>query len=114
MFKKRNKLWVGEHRTARPPQRALRVYSLIYFRSIISTCRARLISCSVLLWVQMQVDPDHVVSVRLILRQPSSAWLTFSLEDVRIFPHMEPVSSLYSQLQSNTNTDHKLTEMLKL
>lgn len=44
----------------------------------------------------MQVEPDHVASVRLILRQPSSAWLTFSLEDVKIYPHMEPVSSLYS------------------
>ncbi|TMS18831.1 Nicolin-1, partial [Larimichthys crocea] len=40
--------------------------------------------------MQMQVEPDHVVSVRLILRQPSSAWLTFSLEAIKIFPHMEP------------------------
>lgn len=40
----------------------------------------------------MQVEPDHVVSVRLILRQPSSAWLTFSLEDINIYPHTEPVS----------------------
>ncbi|KAI3370376.1 hypothetical protein L3Q82_024465, partial [Scortum barcoo] len=39
---------------------------------------------------QMQVEPDHVVSVRLILRQPSSAWLTFSLEEIKIYPHMEP------------------------
>ncbi|XP_068450690.1 nicolin-1 [Clinocottus analis] len=39
---------------------------------------------------QMQVEPDHVTSVRLILRQPSSAWLTFSLEEVKIFPHVEP------------------------
>ncbi|KAM9700100.1 nicolin-1 isoform 1-T2 [Menidia menidia] len=38
---------------------------------------------------QMQVEPDQVVSVRLILRQPSSAWLAFSLEDIRIFPHIE-------------------------
>ncbi|XP_013854909.1 nicolin-1 isoform X2 [Austrofundulus limnaeus] len=40
---------------------------------------------------QMQEKPDHVVTVRLILRQPSSAWLTFSLEDIRVFPHMEPL-----------------------
>ncbi|KAM4612713.1 nicolin-1 [Polymixia lowei] len=40
---------------------------------------------------QMQVEPDHVVSVRLILRQPSSAWLTFNLEDIKIHPHVEPV-----------------------
>ncbi|KAK2861550.1 hypothetical protein Q5P01_001083 [Channa striata] len=39
---------------------------------------------------QMQVEPDHVVCVRLILRQPSSAWLTFSLEEINIYPHMEP------------------------
>lgn len=40
----------------------------------------------------MQVEPDHVVCARLILRQPSLAWLTFSLEDIKIFPHTEPVS----------------------
>ncbi|KAM3878248.1 nicolin-1 [Diretmus argenteus] len=39
---------------------------------------------------QMQVEPDHVVSVRLILRQPSSAWLTFNLEEITIHPHVEP------------------------
>ncbi|XP_071771450.2 nicolin-1 [Centroberyx gerrardi] len=39
---------------------------------------------------QMQVEPDHVVSVRLILRQPSSAWLTFNLEEIKIHPHVEP------------------------
>ncbi|XP_068599077.1 nicolin-1 [Brachionichthys hirsutus] len=39
---------------------------------------------------QMQVEPDHVVSVRLVLKQPSSAWITFSLEDIRIFPQAEP------------------------
>ncbi|XP_051932112.1 nicolin-1 [Hippocampus zosterae] len=39
---------------------------------------------------QMQVEPDGVSSVRLILKQPSSAWLTFSVQDVRIFPRMQP------------------------
>nr|XP_057911291.1 nicolin-1 isoform X1 [Doryrhamphus excisus] len=38
---------------------------------------------------QMQVEPDHVTSLRLILRQPSSAWLTFNLEDIRIFPRTQ-------------------------
>ncbi|XP_077948781.1 nicolin-1-like [Gasterosteus aculeatus] len=38
----------------------------------------------------MQVEPDHVTSVRLILRQPSSAWLTFSLEQIQIFPQVPP------------------------
>lgn len=40
----------------------------------------------------MQVEPDHVVTLRLILRQPSSAWLTFSLEDIRVVPHTEPLT----------------------
>ncbi|XP_061543267.1 nicolin-1 isoform X2 [Phycodurus eques] len=39
---------------------------------------------------QMRVEPDDVSSVRLILKQPSSAWSTFSVEDVRIFPHTQP------------------------
>ncbi|XP_012707165.1 nicolin-1 isoform X1 [Fundulus heteroclitus] len=39
---------------------------------------------------QMLVEADHVVSVRLILKQPSSAWLAFSLEEIKIFPRMEP------------------------
>ncbi|KAF6732313.1 Nicolin-1 [Oryzias melastigma] len=38
---------------------------------------------------QMQVQPDHVESIRLILRQPSSAWRIFSLEDIRLFPYKE-------------------------
>ena len=44
---------------------------------------------------QMQVESEHVVSVRLILRQPSSAWLTFSLEEIKIFPHVELVSLVF-------------------
>ncbi|XP_078105613.1 nicolin-1 isoform X1 [Sander vitreus] len=39
---------------------------------------------------QMQVEADHVSSVRLILRQPSSTWLTFGLEHIQIFPHTKP------------------------
>lgn len=39
---------------------------------------------------QMQVVPDYVMSVRFILRQPSSAWLEFHLEEVKIFRHIEP------------------------
>uniref|UniRef100_A0A3P9IJ57 Nicolin 1 n=1 Tax=Oryzias latipes TaxID=8090 RepID=A0A3P9IJ57_ORYLA len=37
-----------------------------------------------------QVEPDHVESLRLILRQPSSAWRLFNLEEIRLFPHKEP------------------------
>lgn len=52
---------------------------------------------------QLQVVPDHVMSVRFILRQPSSAWLNFQLEEIKIFPHVEPnpqqeVSDLLSDL----------------
>lgn len=52
---------------------------------------------------QMLVEADQVVSVRLILRQPSSAWLAFSLEEIKIFPHIEPepekeVSDWFSHL----------------
>ncbi|KAJ0069100.1 hypothetical protein NL108_017832, partial [Boleophthalmus pectinirostris] len=52
---------------------------------------------------QMQVVPDHVMSVRFILRQPSSAWLNFNLEEIKIFRHIEPdpekeVSDLLSNL----------------
>lgn len=39
---------------------------------------------------QMQVEPDHVMSVRFILRQPSSAWLTFNLEEIKIYRYIEP------------------------
>lgn len=40
-----------------------------------------------LVWLQMQVAPDQVSSVRLVLRQPSCVWLNFTLEDIRIYPH---------------------------
>ncbi|XP_053723167.1 nicolin-1 [Synchiropus splendidus] len=37
---------------------------------------------------QMSVEADNVVTVRLILRQPSSAWMSFTLEELQIFPHV--------------------------
>lgn len=39
--------------------------------------------------LQMLVEPDRVISVRLILRQPSSAWLNFTLEEIKILPHIK-------------------------
>ncbi|XP_041130095.1 nicolin-1-like [Polyodon spathula] len=33
---------------------------------------------------QMLMEPDNVTSVGLILRQPSSMWLNFTLEDIKI------------------------------
>ncbi|XP_061730990.1 nicolin-1 [Nerophis ophidion] len=49
---------------------------------------------------QMQIEADHVTALRLILRQPSCAWLTFSLEDIRIFP------------RTQTETDKELSDWL--
>ncbi|XP_072522165.1 nicolin-1 [Salminus brasiliensis] len=37
---------------------------------------------------QMLTQPDSVTTVRLILRQPSSVWLNFSVEEVKIYPLM--------------------------
>ncbi|XP_066554381.1 nicolin-1 isoform X3 [Amia ocellicauda] len=34
--------------------------------------------------INMLVEPDDVTSIRLILRQPSSVWLNFTLEDIKI------------------------------
>lgn len=34
---------------------------------------------------QMLVEPDYVTSIRLILRQPSSAWLNFNVEQIKIY-----------------------------
>ncbi|XP_068170936.1 nicolin-1 [Antennarius striatus] len=39
---------------------------------------------------QMWVEPDQVAAVRLVLKQPSSAWLSFSLEDISILPQGAP------------------------
>ncbi|XP_073701016.1 nicolin-1 [Garra rufa] len=35
---------------------------------------------------QMSTEPDNVTTVRLILRQPSSEWLNFSIEEINIYP----------------------------
>ncbi|XP_009294764.2 nicolin-1 isoform X1 [Danio rerio] len=35
---------------------------------------------------QMSTEPDNVTTVRLILRQPSSEWLSFSIEEINIYP----------------------------
>ncbi|KAG9337089.1 hypothetical protein JZ751_029857, partial [Albula glossodonta] len=34
---------------------------------------------------QMLVEPDDVTLVRLILRQPSSSWLNFTLEEIKLY-----------------------------
>ncbi|TSM44147.1 Nicolin-1 [Bagarius yarrelli] len=34
---------------------------------------------------QMLVEPDNVITVRLILRQPSSVWLNFHIDDIKIY-----------------------------
>lgn len=52
-----------------------------------------------LVWLQMQVPPDHVSSVRLILRQPSCVWLNFTLEDIKIYPHGGAANPVISALK---------------
>ncbi|XP_038666732.1 nicolin-1 isoform X1 [Scyliorhinus canicula] len=34
---------------------------------------------------QMLFEPDDVMTVRLILRQPSPVWLTFTIEDIKMY-----------------------------
>ncbi|KAK2821512.1 hypothetical protein Q7C36_020855 [Tachysurus vachellii] len=34
---------------------------------------------------QMTTEPDKVITVRLILRQPSSVWLSFNIQDIKIY-----------------------------
>lgn len=53
----------------------------------------------------MQVVPDHVSSVRLILRQPSSVWLSFTLEEISIHPQSTSVSPLTFQRGRETGRD---------
>ncbi|XP_008319004.1 nicolin-1 [Cynoglossus semilaevis] len=59
---------------------------------------------------KMEVDPDHVTCVRLILRQPSSNWLTFSLDDVQLYPHteMDPEKEVADWLSDLTLVDQHL------
>ncbi|TWW61388.1 nicolin-1 isoform X1 [Takifugu flavidus] len=62
---------------------------------------------------QMQVPPDHVSSVRLILRQPSCVWLNFTLEDIKIYPHSsagnpDPDKDLSDWLSDLTVVDQHL------
>lgn len=42
----------------------------------------------------MQMAPDHVSSVRLILRQPSCVWRRFTLEEISLHPRSTSVSPL--------------------
>lgn len=55
----------------------------------------------------MQVAPDHVTCVRLILRQPSSAWTSFSLENIQIHPQRDQVRSAGAAVQG-THTRRRL------
>ncbi|XP_063072493.1 nicolin-1 isoform X2 [Engraulis encrasicolus] len=38
---------------------------------------------------QMLVDPDDVTSIRLVLRQPSSSWINFNIEDIAIYEYVK-------------------------
>ncbi|KAI5093392.1 nicolin-1 [Silurus meridionalis] len=57
----------------------------------------------------MLTEPDNVITVRLILRQPSSVWLNFSIEDIKIYsladeglPDPDTVSSSIQQMWALT------------
>lgn len=41
---------------------------------------------------QMTTEPDKVITVRLILRQPSSVWLSFKVQDIKIYSSADEVS----------------------
>ncbi|XP_061147864.1 nicolin-1 isoform X5 [Syngnathus typhle] len=59
---------------------------------------------------QMRMEPDDVSSVRLVLKQPSCAWLTFGVEDVRLFPRAqpEPVGELSDWLSALNLVERRL------
>jgi len=40
----------------------------------------------------MLTEPDAVTTVRLILRQPSSEWHNFSIEEINIYPCAKEVT----------------------
>ncbi|KAL0977969.1 hypothetical protein UPYG_G00164080 [Umbra pygmaea] len=58
---------------------------------------------------QMLIKPDNVASVRLILRQPSSSWLSFSIEDIKIHPclNKEPEIDIPGWLSDLTHVDQR-------
>lgn len=52
-----------------------------------------------LVWLQMRVAPDRVSAVRLILRQPSCVWQSFTLEDVKVYAHSGATNPVISALK---------------
>ncbi|KAG7318966.1 hypothetical protein KOW79_017440 [Hemibagrus wyckioides] len=59
---------------------------------------------------QMMTEPDKVITVRLILRQPSSVWLNFNIEDIKIYPltDEEPERDVPSWLATITPAEEPL------
>lgn len=59
--------------------------------------------------LQMLEEPDKVVLLRLILRQPSSAWMSFTLEEIRIVPHVkeDPENEAPDWLSDLTDVDQQ-------
>uniref|UniRef100_A0A3P9ABX5 Nicolin 1 n=1 Tax=Esox lucius TaxID=8010 RepID=A0A3P9ABX5_ESOLU len=56
---------------------------------------------------QMLIEPDNVLAVRLILRQPSSSWLNFSVEEIKIHPCIteDPERDIPDWLSDLTHVD---------
>ncbi|XP_028296767.1 nicolin-1-like isoform X3 [Gouania willdenowi] len=57
---------------------------------------------------QMLVEPDHVVQIRLILRQPSATWTTFDLEEINIYTHT------HQELPDSQSVSCSIQQMLAL
>ncbi|XP_062842959.1 nicolin-1 [Trichomycterus rosablanca] len=59
---------------------------------------------------QMLTEPDNVLTVRLILRQPSSVWLNFNIEDIKLYsvPHEDSERDVPSWLSTITSAEEPL------
>ncbi|KAL6464876.1 hypothetical protein MHYP_G00271930 [Metynnis hypsauchen] len=59
---------------------------------------------------QMLTQPDNVTTVRLIQRQPSSVWLNFSIEEIKIYPlvHEDSERDVPSWLSTITPVEEPL------
>ncbi|XP_067855089.1 nicolin-1 isoform X2 [Heptranchias perlo] len=55
---------------------------------------------------QMLFEPDDVMTVRLILRQPSPVWLNFTVEDIKMYEcdHDKDVACNYFYFTEGTGT----------
>ncbi|KAL7843207.1 hypothetical protein AOLI_G00247190 [Acnodon oligacanthus] len=59
---------------------------------------------------KMLTQPDNVTTVRLIQRQPSSVWLNFNIEEIKIYPlvHEDSERDVPSWLSTITPVEEPL------